>query len=163
MSGPPEWLPDIVDFQDCQADTDRIVARAYEYFRRDFVESKPEFRGTMLGLKRLPLDDGKESTFWHLITSGNDAYKRRIELIRCQRIPWVRAIIENANDDAVLQWENVRQGEKRLCLWLERHNYLVILSHRKGYYLLWTAYDVSTRHKQRKLKSEYLNWINSKA
>ena len=48
-----------------------------------------------------------------------------------------------------------RKGEKRICIWFEDVEYLVVLALRKGYILLWTAYPVMRPHRKRKLQKEY--------
>jgi hypothetical protein len=56
---------------------------------------------------------------------------------------------------AIKVWENKKQGERRICLWLEDKEYLVVLAERRGYTLLWTAYPVTEAHRQKKLRREY--------
>ncbi|MNH30689.1 hypothetical protein D3C79_909980 [compost metagenome] len=43
-----------------------------------------------LGLKRHPVIQGKEATFWHMISEGNDEAERLPDLRRCERIRWPR-------------------------------------------------------------------------
>jgi hypothetical protein len=78
------------------------------------------------------------------------------DLRRCERIAWPRAIIERADDPVVQVWENRRGAEKRICLWLEQEEYLVVLADRGRYVLPWTAYLVTEHHRKRKLSKEYL-------
>lgn len=85
-------------------------------------------------------------------------------LRRCERIRWPKPIIENYADiDNIKLWENERKGEKRICLWVEREEYLVVLAERKGFYLLWTAYLVTEDHRKRKLEKEYCEWKKAEA
>lgn len=80
---------------------------------------------------------------------------------RCERIPWPRPVIEHSGVAAIKIWSNERRGEKRICLWLEDAEYLVILAERKGYILLWTAFMVEQEHTKRKLRKEYATARNS--
>ena len=77
------------------------------------------------------------------------------DMRRCERIRWPRPVIDHSGDEAIKIWENVRKGEKRICLWLEKEEYLVILAERRGYILLWTAYPVTQEHTKRKLRKEF--------
>ena len=120
-----------------------------------FVDSKPVFEGLRLGLKRHPLTHGKEATFWHMIQEGAIEDERIPDLRRCERIRWPRPIIEHVRAPAVKVWSNQRKGEKRICLWLEHEDYLVILADRGDYILPWTAYLVEQPHRKRKLLKEY--------
>lgn len=48
-----------------------------------------------------------------------------------------------------------RHNERRILLWFEEYEYLVVLAERNGYCLLWTAYPVTRDHGKRKLLKEY--------
>jgi len=63
-------------------------------------------------------------------------------------------------------WENVRRrNEKRILLWFEAVEYLVVLAKRKDritgreYILPWTAYPVTRSHRKDKLQKEYENTL----
>jgi hypothetical protein len=150
----PLWLPPKILLSDFGGDWTRYEAALYAVFCRDFKGDKIYFRGQPLGLKRHPLLDGKEATFWHFITEGHIEAKRTPDLRRCERIGWPRAIIERAEDPALKVWDNERGGERRTCLWLESEDYLVVLEVRNGYVLPWTAYMVTREHQKRKLQKE---------
>ena len=108
-----------------------------------------------MALKRHPVIQGKEATFWHLISEGGNEADRLPDLRRCERIRWPRPIIENAAEPVIKIWENERKGERRICLWFDNEDYLVILARRSDYVLLWTAYLVTLPHQKRKLQQEY--------
>ena len=48
-------------------------------------------------------------------------------------------------------------------MWLEDEEYIVVLSERKGYLLLWTAYMVTRLHEKRKLQKEFAAYKKAKA
>lgn len=155
MSDTPGWLPPLVLFGAYGGDWDAYLTAIYAYFKQDFVDSKPTFDGRRLGLKRYPLTHGKEATFWHMIQEGRIESDRTPDFRRCERIRWPRPIIEHANEPIVKVWRNQRRGEKRVCVWLEEEDYLVILADRGDYILPWTAYLVEQPHRKRKLLKEY--------
>ena len=68
MPNKPAWIPALVLFADYNGDWDKYLDAVYQFFRGDFVTSQPKFRGERLGLKRYPIIQGKEATFWHLIS-----------------------------------------------------------------------------------------------
>lgn len=158
MTTAPEWLPPLIRLSDYGEDWGSYLEALYKLFEEDSVRSTPEFRGRKLGLKRYPLSKGKEATFWHMISEGRHEATRQPELNRCERLRWVRAVIENAADPAVRVWETTRHGEPRVCLWLEAQEYLVVLADRKGFLLPWTAYMVTENHRKRKLQRELEEW-----
>lgn len=129
---------------------------------QDFVVSKPVFRGKRLGLKRHPLSQGKEATFWHMIQQGYREADRIPDIRRCERIRWPKPIIEHDSDAAIKVWPNRRRSERRICLWFEQENYLVILSDRGSFVLPWTAYLVERPHQKRKLQKEYEEYYRNK-
>jgi hypothetical protein len=151
----PSWLPRLLIFDDFHGDWSRYLDAIYACFKIDFMDSKPNYRGTLLSIKRQPVTDGKESTFWHIISEGDDEENRNPDLRRCERIRWPRPIIDNSTEPTIKVWENERQGERRICLWLEENEYLVILAKRTGYILFWTAYPVTQPHRKHKLQKEY--------
>lgn len=157
----PDWLPPLVLFDSYGGDWTRYLEEIYDLFRLDHVLYSPRFRGAALRLKRHPIIDGKEATFWHLISEGNLEDERVPDFRRCERICWPRQIIEHADDSAISVWENKRGAEKRTLLWLEEEDYLVVLAERAGYNLLWTAYMVPQEHRQAKLRREYEAFIRT--
>jgi len=152
---PLDWLPDLVRLADFDGNWNRYEAALYACFKQDFIDSVPLFEGKPLALKRHPINQGKEATFWHIISDGDNEAERLPDLRRCERIRWPRPIIEHCGEPVVKVWENERKGERRVCLWLEQQEYLVILARRQGYVIFWTAYPVPQPHQQRKLQKEY--------
>src|SRR4030067_2263921 len=98
MSNWPDWLPPLVLFEDYEGNWDRYLDALYDYFRKDFLESKPSYRGVQLALKRHPAIKGKQATFWHLISEGSNEANRIPDMRRCERIRWRRPIIENGSE-----------------------------------------------------------------
>jgi hypothetical protein len=109
------------------------------------------------------MEQGKEATFWHLISEGKVEGERLPDMRRCERIRWPRPIIEHADEPVIKIWENKRKRETRICIWFEDVEYLVVLASRKGYVLLWTAYPVTWAHTKRKLQKEYEAFLKANA
>jgi hypothetical protein len=149
------WLPALALFEEYGGDWDRYLEALYAFFKQDFIDSRPAYNGVTLALKRHPVIQNKEATFWHIISEGDSEADRVPDMRRCERIRWPRPVIEHSADAAIKIWSNERRGEKRICLWLEDAEYLVILAERKGYILLWTAFTVEQEHSKRKLRREF--------
>jgi len=152
---PPSWLPPLVLFESYEGDWYRYLDALYDFFRRDFIDHKPVFDARRVGLKRHPLSQGKEATFWHLISEGSSEEERIPDMRRCERIRWPRPIMENSYDGMIKVWKNMRGREARICLWLEAEEYLLVLADRVDYVLPWTAYVVDRPHTKRKLQKEF--------
>lgn len=155
MNDAPDWLPPLVLLEDYGRSWSDYLDAIYDWFRRDFVESKPVFQGRRLGLKRHPVTNGKEATFWHVTSEGKDETARTPDLRRCERIRWPKPVIEHAGNSMVKYWVSVKRNEDRIHIWLEGLDYVVVLADRKGFLLLWTAFLVSRSHTRRKLQREY--------
>lgn len=151
----PEWLPPIVELNSFSGNWELYLEHLYGIYEKDFIKSRPALNGEALKIKRHPKADGKDATFWHLISAGEIEIDRTPDLRRCERIGWPKPIIENANDSRLKIWKNERRGETRILLWFEQVEYLVVLSERKDYLLFWTAYPVTQNHSKRKLQKEY--------
>jgi hypothetical protein len=149
------WLPPLVLKRDFHNEMPAYIEAIYAIFKRDFIDSRPEFQGKRLGLKRIPLQNGKEATFWHLITEGEREKDRTIAINRCERIAWPAPVIRHSEDPEIRCWENRRGSETRILLWLVADDYLVVLSKRDGYLLPWTAYPLTYENSKRKLEKEY--------
>ncbi len=155
MTDEPNWLLPLVLLEHYGGNWEAYLAAIYNYFKSDFIDSKLVYQGRRLGLKRHPLSQGKEATFWHMISEGDTEDNRIPDLRRCERIRWPRSVIEHEANGSVRVWRNRRRGEERICLWLHAHDYLVVLADRKDYLLPWTAYVVDKRHQRQKLQREY--------
>ena len=155
MSNFPDWLPPLVLFSDYNGNWDAYLEAIYAWFKKDFIDSRPMFQGRRLGLKRHPLTQGKEATFWHMTSEGMIEEDRIPDLRRCERIRWPRPVIENHEDPQVKYWVSVKRGENRIHIWLEDKDYVVVLSDRKDFLLPWTAFLVTREHTREKLRKEY--------
>ncbi|MEI6747489.1 MAG: hypothetical protein WCL34_16120 [Methylococcaceae bacterium] len=154
-----EWLPELVLFNDYGGNWERYLAAIYQHFCDDFVDNKPSFQGVRLGLKRHPVIDGKEATFWHMISEGEKEADRIPNFRRCERIRWAKPVIES-DGKYVKIWREPRNSENRIHLWLESASYLVVLNERNGYILPWTAYVVEREHEKAKLNKRWEKYKN---
>lgn len=158
-----DWLPPLFLLSDYDGDWQRYVEAVYDAFCWDFVESTPLMSGKRFSLKRHPLLQGKEATFWHITSEGPEEEERTPDLRRCERIRWPRALIESMGSMQVVEWVQERRNkqgvlEKRFAIALPDFSYLVILTDRGDYVLLWTAFCVEYDSQRRKLNAEYQSY-----
>ena len=152
-------LPELVEYSNYNNWPDYLEG-LYEIFRKDFIDTKPKYLGLDVVCFIEPVFQGKEFTFWHLITEGNIEINRTPDFRRCERINWPKPIIENSKDGNIKVWENVRKNKKgkktkRISICYGNWEYLVILGIRKKHYSFVTAYPVFRGHTKQKLKKEY--------
>src|SRR5208337_1834213 len=108
----PSWLPPIVCLEDAGGIFEQYIENVYKLFFDDFVAHRPNFRGLPVIIKR-DLIEGKERGFWHLTQEGSIEVARTPDIRRCERIGWIRAMIENAESDRLLIWCNLRGQGRR--------------------------------------------------
>src|SRR5215831_7742072 len=110
----PSWLPDIIPLEDYGGDWNRYLEAVYECFRHDFKDRQRQlvFRGRPVGTRYHPAYENKDYSFWHLIQEGQVEEERTPDFRRCERIGWIRAIIENSGDPRVKVWENERLKDR---------------------------------------------------
>ena len=146
-----DWLPPLMEFNDYGGNWRAYLEAIYAVFERDFVKSKPSFRGREFRLKWIPVYDGKSSTFWHMISEGETESARTPDFRRCERIGWPRPVIENETDPEVLVWTEPRgSNDDRIHIYLPNERYLVVLADRGRYLLPWTAYYIERENGHRK-------------
>lgn len=154
--GDLSWLPDLVTLDQYGGDWGVYLDVLYEGFCEDFIHSRPrDFRGKPFRLKRHPMFEGKEATFWHFISEGKIESERLPDLRRCERLRWPRAMIDVADTAQVRVWEQQGRREPRVAIALPDFSYLVIVTERSDYVLPWTAFYVQYAHRRDTLRREY--------
>lgn len=151
-------LPNIILLSQYHGNFENYLDAVYQIFKKDFIDNKPVFQGIRLGLKRLPIVDGRECTFYHFTHEGPDESERIPNLRRLERIPFPKPMIENSNNGYLKVWRNQRGSKNRILIFHEAESYLVVLDDKGSYILPWTAYLVEEPHRRRKLLAEYENW-----
>lgn len=163
----PDWLPALMSFEEHSGIWSTYVDALYRAFSKDFTLSCPLFRGKEVVPFGEPVFDGKEATFWHIISAGRIEEDREPDLRRCERIRWVRAVIEHGDAPGMRVWEKEcrrrGQSERRIYLWLEERDYLVVLIQQRSCFRLLTAFLTTYGHTRRKLRKEFEEWRRRQA
>jgi hypothetical protein len=154
MSDLPDWLPPALDYADYNGAWDNFLLDVYAAFKRDFINSRPQLEGFPVVFDGR-ISDGMEEGFWHVTSQTDREIGERVQdFRRCERIVWLRPIIEHPDEETISFWKNRRGKEIRLLLWLEAFDYLVVLSERPRVRVLVTAYCTDREHIRRKLRQE---------
>jgi len=97
LNGDPPELPSLFTLDACGGDWDAYIEKLYEGFIADFIDNPVgEFAGLRFGLKRGDAIDGKEPTFWHLVSKERGDERRTPDARRCERLRWPRVIVAAA-------------------------------------------------------------------
>jgi hypothetical protein len=153
-------LPQLITLEHFNGNFHDFYEEVYLIFRKDFVNTIPNYRGKKLRLKKHPYIDGKEYTFYHFTHDGDIEKERLPNLRRMERIGYPRPIIENSEHNDLKVWKNKRGNNERILIFHEKEEYLVVLEDRHEYILPWTAYLVDKKHTKRKLLAEYESYKN---
>lgn len=162
MNKPPELMP----FPGEWGHYENLI---YQAFIDSFVKPNIYFQGYRVSAQHRPETRGKGFSFWHTISEAPDRKNRNEEertpdLRRCERIRWIRWVIDNAENEGFIWWENQRRGKTHVVIWTERYDFAVVLAKRSDYYVLKTAYAEIKSHRQATFKRESrLFWTNQKS
>jgi hypothetical protein len=158
----PLVLPELILFTDFGGDFKSFNEAVYERFLLDFVDTRPHFRGVRLGLKAHPKVDNRECTYYHITHEGDIEIERLPDIPRMERIAYPKFLINNCDHPSLKVWENQRGKDTRILILCEEEGYLVVLTKRKDYILLWTAYTVG-KNKMEGLLKQYRAYIKANA
>ena len=89
-------------------------------FERDFKFNQPLYSGKPVWF--FPEMEGdKESIFWHLTHREDKKTGERLpDMRRCERLPWIKAVIENRDKPELLNWDYKEgDGSVKTYLWLK--------------------------------------------
>ena len=132
--------PDLIPFTAFGGDWAAYETELHRIFIAEIARGGLTFRGVRVNCRRLPEAAGRWASFWHLVQEGRVEDNRTPDLRRCERIRWVRWVIQNAPAYAEIdEWQNTRGTGVNTLLWF-REEYLVVLARRQEYWLLRTAY-----------------------
>jgi len=169
----PEWLPELLPLDPWRENSYDIL---YEIFVKEILNVSKDNRLLYLDnpVWIFPdLEEGKEKIFWHLTSrtvsvvrrnkrkfNNPDDNERYPDMRRCERLLWVRAIIDNASSDDVLNWDIEEDDCIKTYLWLRKHDFVVILKkYPNNKRRIVTSFHVDNEVKRRDFEKKYGNRI----
>lgn len=157
-------IPDIIELSSFGGNYKKYEDAVYSAFLQCTQDKTFTFQGQEIGYKRHPEFKDKPATFWHIISEGKDEPNRMPNLRRYERIKWPFHLITHCANACpeLLIWENTRKSHTNVLIFCPRLDYLVVLTKRNGYLLLWTAYPITYKNQRNKLMKEYREY-NAKA
>jgi hypothetical protein len=160
------WLPDLIYFEDYHNEWGSYEEALYNIFKHDFVDSKPLFERKRVNIRKHPMENNKEEAFYHITHRDYFHEQNRLpDLRRCERIRWVRSLIEshdcNQSDcedcEGIKVWTMPYRMYSRTHLLFEKERYMVVIERRKNFNLLVTAFYFEHDHSLNKKLREYEN------
>lgn len=175
----PDWLPALATVDPW---TETTYGMLYSIFCHDIRDNHLLFRGNNVWIYQ-EKEDGKEKIFWHLTTREDkrQSIPRRKEklypppqvtpqpqpperlpdLRRCERLLWVKPLIEHPSDPHVLAWD-YEEGDRTIktYVWLRGYNFVVIMKkYPNGKRRLITSFYVDEEYKEKDFGRKYENRI----
>lgn len=171
----PEWLPEKANVNPWTEDTYEML---YEIFCLDIRDYDLRYIGNNVWI--FPdIEDGKEKIFWHLTTRSGERKKiprrkrkfypegqadteieRLPDLRRCERLLWVKPLIEHPSEPEVFAWD-YEEGDLTIktYIWIKDYDFVVIM---KKYpdekRRLITSFHIDT-YKRKNFERKYTNRI----
>jgi len=157
-------------------DATALFEYLYEFFRRDFIESRTLLANTIwINPKSYDKEDGKEKVFWHLTSRDEkervwngkqfvwNSIGRYLDYGRASRIEWVKQILLNHNSDQIKLFYHRESNTKRdirLYLWAFNFDFVVILQKLgKSSSFLVTSFYIDHQGKRNDYEKRYENYV----
>ena len=126
----------------------------HKIFLEEIARGGLLFRDRPVSCRRIPETAGRWAAFWHLVQEGRSENERYPDIRRCERLRWIKWVIENATEDSRIdEWQNMRGSARNTLLWYSEE-YLVVLAERSDYWLLKSAYHTQRRQRIKQLQRE---------
>ena len=145
---------------DLDGSYDRLISLLYGVYERDFINSRPIFKGLPVVVDNRKIDSPYEEGFWHVITRGKTG--RLLDYKRAKRLPWLKPLIEWGPDPDLLCWSeeelDSRRGKMVIkhLIWYEPGSYVIVLKEKPGKYFLATAFHVTGKRERDYYMGKYL-------
>jgi|GEM_PF-669024 len=159
-------------FRQLDIDQDEYIHNCYQLYEKQLLRANLIWPNTNkpLSFRRDSRIHGYPQTFWHIISSGDEAKERSVDFERCRRLHWIREIYDeytnhypHQTEEPIKWWKSPRTGHPRYLLATSDFSYVTIYEERKKYTLLTTSYPVLRKRGCERFKKEYDTfWSNQK-
>ena len=159
-------LPHTIDYAKSGKSKNDYLDDLYAIFSHDFQTNITTFLGQRVLPHRDPITDGRVYSFNHIVKF--DVSKvGSIDYNRCKKIPWLSPILGGCPVPDVKCWAiestyinkktKKKRKIKRIKVWYEAGNLLLILEQKGNIYYLVTAYTKAGQRSIDDLNDEYTN------
>ncbi len=172
----PEWLPEMASVDPW---TEATYEMLYRIFCRDIRDGSLKYANHDVWIFR-EMEDGKEKIFWHLTSRDKKPeriprrkkkffpadleyaeHERLPDLRRCERLPWIKPLIEHPTEPEVLAWD-YEEGYKTIktYIWIRNYDFVVIMKKfPDGKRRLITSFYIDSEYKRDDFKRKYSNRV----
>lgn len=156
VAGAPA-LPALIEYTQFGGDWQRYIDAVFAVFYHDLIASRAHFKGLPVSIDTRMGAGGKEEGFWHLTHSG-PKHARIPDFGRCERVPWIRPLIEAVPGAAARWWRDERDGKQRDLVADPTFSFLVVLQVSGRRAVLITAIHIEYPHRRKKLEREWKDY-----
>ena len=162
-SSTPLFLPPILDLR---GEREPVLSLLYSIFCEDFKKKEVFCNCIKVVYDNQIKQDGedKEEGFWHIITKDYNG-ERLIDFKRAEKLPWAKPLLCNINDSTVKHWrynEGAKNKGIRFYIWLENHNYVIILQEKHKRNSLPCLFLITGFHVEEKKREELYKKYNKR-
>lgn len=158
-----ESLPEIIELSSFGGDFSKYQEFLYnEIFLKQLYNYKLQYNNKLVELKRSPLYEGKEDSFFHLTCKifEKNSLERTPDFRRSERLCWLKPAIEIdhgklCQKECFLVYKRPFKRKTRICFLNPIDRYFVVLEERPGSYLLITAFYIDYDNMLEKKIKEY--------
>jgi hypothetical protein len=158
-------LPEIIELNNHNGNIDEYEGVIHKCYLDIFRNPEIFFNGKQVLPIKYPIQHkGRHWTFSHMTSNGKIEDEREYDLRRCERVPWVKPILQNLNNPVLKIWKQRRNSKNRIAIWHEKENFMIVLEERGKIYVLVTTFITKAKkYKDQYLKeySEYLKAVQS--
>ena len=134
----------------------------YTAYLETIVQNDLRFNNLPVRPRYTPETKGKHFGFWHMISEGDVEEDRTPDLARCERIRWAGWVIEHCFEHPEISWWVEKRGSNNeIVIWVEKEQYVVVLSERRDYWMLKTSYLATRSGKIRQLQKNRAKYSRS--
>ena len=159
-----ESLPSRLEWRMFGGDFSKYEEALYEVFKRDFLRIPLTYMGKPVDIIHEKYYNRKERSFWHIITAGEEDFRRAFDEDRCGSMPWARALItEQDACESYKMWIKWHDKTKRdrYYIWCSKVNYLVVLEDRDTYFKIITAFNLN-KHSISRYQKDYETYLKKR-
>lgn len=174
----PDWLPELLMIDPWTGHTYEML---YRVFCRDIRDGSLHYDGHRIWF--FPeKSDGKEEIFWHLTSRENkpkpiprrkqhlyrtgqthepETVERVPDFRRCERLNWVKPLVEHAVEPEVMAWDYEEgDGTIKTYVWIKDQDFVVIMKkYPDGARRLITSFYVDSEYTKKDFERKYENRI----
>jgi hypothetical protein len=150
------WLPPLIQFADFSGDIVFYTEKLYTQFKNDLVNNSSLLLfGKQVKVSSELDSDNRHERFWHTITDPHNPAMTDIKHTRAEKIPWIKAVIDNVDKDGILVYKRVKNGDIRVHLFVPEKRFIVILTEKRNAFYFITAYHIDYTYKLNEYQKEY--------